>query len=77
MKVPSEPKKLLDWVTHSKSQVEERRLGTPKEQQQEVHWDRCELEHRAGTGSLISGGITQRQPVKLCSEGRTSHEESR
>lgn len=27
-----------------------------------------ELEHRAGTGSWISGGITKREPIKVCAE---------
>lgn len=43
MKVCSDhqSQKIIDWVTHSKSQVEERRLrdSSSKEWQQEVHCD--------------------------------------
>lgn len=48
--------------TFKKSSGKKKVVGSSsKERQQEVIWDRCELENRAGTGSWISGGIAGSQ----------------
>lgn len=59
----SQEKKMSLGHTFKKSSGKKKVMGSSsKERQQDVFWDRCELENRAGTGSWISGGITGRQP---------------
>lgn len=67
MKV-SKPKKCVGLGhVFKKSNSRKKVVGSSSEErQQEVLWDQCELENRAGPGPWISGGMAGRLLMKVC-----------